>query len=80
MSEMTLSKLKTGERGEILKVGGEGELRGRLASLGFRKGAVVAALYSAPLGGPKTYLICGSQVSLRKSEADYITINCRAEE
>ncbi|MES9903605.1 MAG: FeoA family protein [Sedimenticola sp.] len=75
MSSTILSTLKPGEKGKIIRVDGESELKRRLATLGFRCGATVGVLYSALLGDPKTYLICGCQVSLRKSEAKHIFIS-----
>ncbi|MES9856894.1 MAG: FeoA family protein [Sedimenticola sp.] len=80
MDTTTLSALKPGEKGEIIRVEGEGELRSRLSALGFRSGATVAVLYSALFGGPRTYTICGSQVSLRKTEANLIHIGVPVQE
>jgi Fe2+ transport system protein FeoA len=75
METAVLTALQPGQRGRIVKVNGEGELRDRLAALGFRAGASVGVLYSALMGDPRTYFICGSQISLRKSEASHIIVS-----
>ena len=75
MSDALLSILKDGQKGLITKINGVGEIKSRLAALGFRKGCMVGALYSAPMGGPRTYFVCGCQVSLRQNESDLIQIS-----
>ncbi len=74
MSEIPLSQLKPNSSGKIVKVLGEAGLKQRLASLGFIRGAEVVVGHSAILGGPRSYLIRGSQISLRQSEANNITV------
>ncbi|MCW8827017.1 MAG: ferrous iron transport protein A [Gammaproteobacteria bacterium] len=74
MSEMTLSNLKPNLSAEIVKIQGESELKNRLASLGFIRGTKIEVSHSAILGGPRSYLVRGSQISLRKSEADQIIV------
>lgn len=74
MKEIPLSQLKRNGSGKIVTVQGEAELRQRLASLGFIRGAEVVVGHSAILGGPRSYLVRGSQISLRKSEAELITV------
>ncbi|MBF0257203.1 MAG: ferrous iron transport protein A [Gammaproteobacteria bacterium] len=75
MTTSTLSQLASGARGTILKIEATNDMHDRLAALGFRTGASVGVLYSALMGDPRTYIVCGSQVSLRKSEADLILVN-----
>ncbi len=69
-----LSLLKPGEKGEITALIGEKELKSRLAAMGFRKGAKVAVSHSALFGDPRTYTVAGSQISLRKTEADQVQV------
>lgn len=76
MSKTSLAMLKLGEKAKIVKVGGANELNRRLSELGFRTGVTVSVLYSALLGDPRTYSVCGSQVGLRKSEANSILVSC----
>jgi ferrous iron transport protein A len=75
MSSVLLSQLPSGESGRIQKIQADSALRDRLAALGFRNGARVGVLYSALMGDPRTYMICGSQISLRKAEADLILVD-----
>ncbi|MBF0256762.1 MAG: ferrous iron transport protein A [Gammaproteobacteria bacterium] len=75
MNTTELTRLQPGQKGRIVKVDGEGDLRDRLAALGFRAGATVGVLYSALMGDPRTYFICGSQISLRKNEASRIIVS-----
>jgi Fe2+ transport system protein FeoA len=75
METAALTSLQPGQRGRIVKVQGEGDLRDRLAALGFRTGATVGVLYSALMGDPRTYIVCGSQISLRKNEASQIIVS-----
>jgi Fe2+ transport system protein FeoA len=75
MNTTALTTLQPGQRGLIVKIDVEGELRDRLAALGFRTGASVGVLYSALMGDPRTYFVCGSQISLRKNEANHIIVS-----
>ena len=71
---MHLSDLKTGERGVIVKVTGQGGFRKRIVEMGFIKGKVVDVLQNAPLQDPVKYKIMGYEVSLRRAEAGMIEI------
>ncbi|MDH3353978.1 MAG: ferrous iron transport protein A [Chromatiales bacterium] len=74
MSEIPLSQLKSNTSGEIVKIQGELEMRQRLASLGFIRGTTIVVGHSAIMGGPRSYLLRGAQISLRQSEADKILV------
>ena len=71
---MKLSKLKTGEKGIIVKVLGHGGFRKRIIEMGFVKGKEVEVLHNAPLQDPVIYKLMGYEVSLRHQEADMIEI------
>ena len=71
---MKLSKLKTGEKGVIVKVSGHGGFRKRIIEMGFVKGQTVEVLLNAPLQDPVKYRIMGYEVSLRHQEADRIEV------
>ena len=71
---MKLSKLKTGEKGIIVKVLGHGGFRKRIIEMGFIKGKEVEVLHNAPLQDPVIYKLMGYEVSLRHQEADMIEI------
>ncbi|MBF0470164.1 MAG: ferrous iron transport protein A [Gammaproteobacteria bacterium] len=69
-----LSSLTQGTTGQIVGVTCQGELKQRLASLGFMQGAKVTVGHSTIMNGPRTYTIRGSQVSLRGKEAASIMV------
>ncbi len=71
---MKLSKLKTGEKGIIVKVLGHGGFRKRIIEMGFIKGKEVEVLQNAPLQDPVIYKLLGYEVSLRHQEADMIEV------
>ena len=71
---MTLSELKTGEKGVIVKVAGHGGFRKRIIEMGFVKGKTVEVLLNAPLQDPVKYKIMGYEVSLRRQEAEMIEV------
>lgn len=70
----TLSELKTGESGIIVKVHGHGGFRHRILELGFVRGERVDVIKNAPLLDPVEYEIMGSHVSLRHKEAEMIDV------
>ena len=77
--DMTLSELKTGEKGVIVKVLGHGSFRKRIVEMGFIKGTVVEVLLNAPLQDPVKYKLMGYEVSLRHDEANMVEIITEAE-
>lgn len=74
MSIKTLNQLKPGERGTIVRVGGQGAVRRRILDMGVVSGAEIEVLRVAPLGDPVELLIKGYNLSLRKSEAQQIQV------
>lgn len=73
---MLLSNLKTGEKGIIVKVNGSGAFRKRILEMGFIKGKVIKVILNAPLKDPIKYSIMDYEVSLRRSEAHLIEVEC----
>ncbi len=71
---MRLSALKTGESATILKVSGHGGFRRRIMEMGFVRGQRVEVKLNAPLLDPIEYRIMGYDVSLRRSEAEMISV------
>ena len=71
---MTLSELKTGDQGVIVKVRGHGGFRKRIIEMGFVKGKTVEVLLNAPLQDPVKYKLMGYEVSLRHQEAELIEV------
>ena len=69
-----LSEFNIGETGQITKVEGEGRIRRRLFDMGITPGAKVYLRKKAPLGDPMEITIRGYELTLRKDEADLITL------
>ena len=63
-----------GEGGKIAEVTGEGAIRRRLFDMGITPGAVVKMRKKAPLGDPIEINIRGYELTLRKSEAAFATV------
>lgn len=76
---MRLSELKTGQSATILKVTGHGGFRRRIVEMGFVRGRRVEVVLNAPLKDPIDYRIMDYEVSLRRSEADLVTVLTDAE-
>lgn len=75
--EKKLSQFKVGESGVVRMVGGEGRLRRRLFDMGVTPGAEVTLVKVAPLGDPLELNIRGYSLSLRKSEAELVTMEVK---
>ncbi|HRW58433.1 MAG TPA: ferrous iron transport protein A [Chlamydiales bacterium] len=70
----TLDQLKKKEKGIILSLKVEGDLKKRFLEMGLVKGALVELIKYAPLGDPMEIRIKGYSLSIRKSEAKKIYI------
>ncbi len=69
-----LNDFKVGEVGTIVKVEGDGRIRRRLFDMGVTPGAEVFLRKKAPLGDPLEINIRGYELTLRKVEAELITL------
>ncbi len=69
-----LSEFSIGEKGVVRSVSGEGRLRRRLFDMGVTPGAEVFLRKKAPLGDPLEITIRGYELTLRKTEADLVTM------
>lgn len=58
----------------IRLVGGDGKIRRRLFDMGVTPGAEVYLRKRAPLGDPIEITLRGYELTLRKSEADVVTM------
>ena len=72
--EKRLSEFAIGETGVIRLVGGDGKIRRRLFDMGVTPGAEVYLRKRAPLGDPIEITLRGYELTLRKSEADVVTM------
>ena len=72
--EKKLSEFKVGEAGTVKTVAGEGKIRRRLFDMGVTPGAEVYLRKKAPLGDPLEVTIRGYELTLRKSEAECVSM------
>lgn len=72
--EKRLSEFSIDETGVIRLVGGDGKIRRRLFDMGVTPGAEVYLRKRAPLGDPIEITLRGYELTLRKSEADVVTM------
>ncbi len=63
-----------GQTVQVVRVMGDGAFRQRLLEMGFVRGARVTVLKNAPLQDPVEYMIMGSHISLRHSEAAQVEV------
>ncbi len=70
----TLDSLLPGQDAIITHVGGEGALRQHFLDMGVIMGAKIRFVKSAPLGDPLEYLIHGYKLTLRREDAQKISI------
>ena len=75
--EKKLSLFNIGESGTVKFVDGEGRLRRRLFDMGVTPGAFVILRKVAPLGDPIEVTIRGYELTLRKAEAELVTMEVR---
>jgi Fe2+ transport system protein FeoA len=73
----TLNEFAIGEHGVIVRVAGEGRVRRRLFDMGVTPGADVTLVKVAPLGDPIEVQIRGYALTLRKSEAENVTMEVK---
>ena len=71
----SLSTLKPGESGVIVRIAGDATLRSRLTEMGVLRGEPVKVLKFAPLGDPMELLVSGYHLSLRKRDAEYVVVD-----
>ena len=72
--EKKLNEFLVGEKGTIKSVIGEGRVRRRLFDMGVTPGADVILRKKAPLGDPIEVTIRGYELTLRKAEAELVTM------
>lgn len=69
-----LSELEPGERGKVSEVEGDADAVRRLMDLGVIRGTAVEMVRRAPLGDPLEVRVRGFMLTLRRSEAEHITV------
>ncbi|HWQ79876.1 MAG TPA: FeoA family protein [Anaerovoracaceae bacterium] len=76
---MTLDQLKTGSKGIIKSVGGEGALRRRLLDMGLTPNTTVMVRKVAPLGDPIELNLRNYELTIRQDDAKKIEVQEVAE-
>jgi len=71
---MTLKDLGIGKSGLVLEIKGEKVLRRRLLEMGITPRTTITVKKAAPMGDPIELLLRGYVLSLRREDAEKITI------
>ena len=79
MPDMTLDKLKIGQKATITSVGGDGALRCRLLDMGLIPKTAVTLQKVAPMGDPIEIQIRGYELTLRLEDAANIVVLLQTE-
>ena len=69
-----LAELRPGERAKVVSVAGDADAARRLMDLGLIRGTAVEVIRTAPLGDPIEVRLRGFMLTLRRSEAEHITV------
>ena len=72
---MTLSELKVKQRGNIKSVRVSGPIGERIMAMGIFPNQGIIVERVAPSGEPLWVRVCGSQVALRRSEAECVDVS-----
>lgn len=70
----SLAELRPGERGKVVAVAGDADTARRLMDLGLIRGTTLEVIRTAPLGDPIEVRLRGFMLTLRRSEAEHITV------
>lgn len=73
----TLASLEDRTAGYVRGIRTNGLLRRRLVDLGFVPGAKVERAFASPAGDPVVYRVKGSQIALRREDADLVEVGDR---
>ena len=77
--ETTLNKLPINSVGKVISLNTKESLKRRLLDLGLVNGTQIKKLYKSPLNDPTCYLIRGSVIALRNTDAKDILISYEQE-
>ncbi|MDY3240774.1 MAG: FeoA family protein [Anaerovoracaceae bacterium] len=70
----TLKDVRVGETATVVKLHGEGAVKRRIMDMGLTKGTEAYVRKVAPLGDPVEITVRGSELSLRKADAEMIEV------
>lgn len=71
---LRLSDIETGEKVQIVKIAGEGNLKRRVLDMGLVPGTIVSMEKKAPLNDPISIWFRGYELSLRINEAESVIV------
>jgi Fe2+ transport system protein FeoA len=74
MAERNLRDLRPGEKGVVTKARGSGGAAKRLLDMGLVAGAPLEVIRVAPLGDPVEISVKGYNLTLRKEEAEGVSV------
>lgn len=74
MLEMKLSELSQGKAGKVTRIDGNPQAKQRLQEMGLVRGTTVQFVRAAPLGDPLEVKVRGYSLSLRRAEAEGVTV------
>lgn len=70
----TLRETACGETVKVVKLTGEGPVKRRIMDMGITKGTEIYVRKVAPLGDPVEVTVRGYELSLRKADAEMISV------
>ncbi len=70
----TLKEIKCGETVTVTKINGTGAVKRRIMDMGITKGTEIYMRKVAPLGDPVEIMVRGYELSLRKADAEMISV------
>ncbi len=70
----TLKDAKIGETLKVIKLSGEGAVKRRIMDMGITKDVELYIRKVAPLGDPVEITVRGYELSIRKADAEMITV------
>lgn len=70
----TMRDVKIGEIAKVIKINGEGATKRRIMDMGITKNTEIYVRKVAPLGDPMEVTVRGYELSLRKADAEMITV------
>jgi len=74
VQQLTLDRLRVGQRGAVVRIGSQGAAKRRMMDMGLVPGTEVTVKRVAPLGDPIEFIVKGYSLSLRKAEARHILV------
>lgn len=76
METKQLAELTPGQSAIVSAVVGNSRISTRLMEMGLVPGVAVEVLRKAPFGDPVQYRVRGTVISMRASEAAFVTVSC----